>query len=557
MADTFSNDLRLRLQESGSNAGTWGDLLNGTITNIASALGQGSEVIPNASTHTITLADGIADEARSLYLKCTGGGQACTVTLGPNTISKVWIIDNETAHTLTFKQGNNSSQLGTEVAIGAGAVKMIVTNGAGVNSSVTDALFGLEGSMSTLAVTGAATMGGLTSTTNASTTQLTVNGTGAIESGINFANGGTTYGQIYFNNVSPYDMSVLQQYSTGSLIFGTNDTERMRITGSAILIGTSSAISGAGGSGGQLFVKQAASSNGISSVANSNDHYVRMLHTGTIGKIETTYGSGSYTPLTFFTGGGERMRITADGAVVINNAGGDAQIYLGGSSGTNRMYLARSGAETLLWNASNGAMRFGTNNTERLRLDASGNLLVGTTTTPPSPGMAVGSTSSGKNILVFSSSNGSNGIIAVYSSNNTQQGQIYAGSGDLNIFGTSVVKIIAASGGVKLTTNATSWVANSDERAKDIIEPISNAVQKVSTLRSVIGKYKTDSEGTRRSFLIAQDVQAVLPEAVDATDEDNLGVRYTETIPLLVAAIKEQQATIEALTQRIETLENN
>jgi hypothetical protein len=69
--------------------------------------------------------------------------------------------------------------------------------------------------------------------------QLTVDGTGAIETGINFASGGTTYGQIYFNNVSPYDMSVLQQYSTGSLIFGTNDTERMRIdaTGAATFSG--------------------------------------------------------------------------------------------------------------------------------------------------------------------------------------------------------------------------------------------------------------------------------------------------------------------------------
>ena len=71
--------------------------------------------------------------------------------------------------------------------------------------------------------------------------QLTVDGTGAIETGINFASGGTTYGQIYFNNVSPYDMSVLQQYSTGSLIFGTNDTERMRLDASGnVGIGTSS-----------------------------------------------------------------------------------------------------------------------------------------------------------------------------------------------------------------------------------------------------------------------------------------------------------------------------
>ena len=55
--------------------------------------------------------------------------------------------------------------------------------------------------------------------------QLSVDGAGAIETGINFKSGGTTYGQIHFNNVSPYDMSIMQQYSTGSLIFGTNDTE--------------------------------------------------------------------------------------------------------------------------------------------------------------------------------------------------------------------------------------------------------------------------------------------------------------------------------------------
>jgi hypothetical protein len=180
---------------------------------------------------------------------------------------------------------------------------------------------------------------------------------------------------------------------------------------------------------------------------------------------------------------------------------------------------------------------------------------VGTTTTPSLAGLAVGSTASGKNISVFSSSNGSNGVISIYQSNGTSEGQLYAGAGNVNFFGTSVVKIVASTGGVQLTSGATSWTSISDERTKDIIEPISNAVQKVSNLRSVIGKYKTDSEGIRRSFLIAQDVQAVFPEAVDTTDEDNLGVRYTETIPLLVAAIKEQQTIIEDLKTRIEQLE--
>jgi uncharacterized protein YaiE (UPF0345 family) len=75
----------------------------------------------------------------------------------------------------------------------------------------------------------------------------------------------------------------------------------------------------------------------------------------------------------------ESLRINSDGAVVINNIGGDAQLYLGGSSGTSRMYVARTGLDAFLWNVSNGNLRFGTNDTERMRIDSSGNLRVGTT----------------------------------------------------------------------------------------------------------------------------------------------------------------------------------
>lgn len=107
--------------------------------------------------------------------------------------------------------------------------------------------------------------------------------------------------------------------------------------------------------------------------------------------------------------------------------------------------------------------------------------------------------------------------------------------------------IINISGGVYLASGGVAWISASDERKKDIIEPITNATNKVNQLRAVIGKYKTDAEGTRRSFLIAQDVQAVLPEAVDTTNPDVLGLSYSEIIPLLVAAIKEQTQEIEQL----------
>jgi len=109
--------------------------------------------------------------------------------------------------------------------------------------------------------------------------------------------------------------------------------------------------------------------------------------------------------------------------------------------------------------------------------------------------------------------------------------------------------------GVFLASGATAWSGLSDETSKDIIEPIENALVKVSSLRAVIGKYKIDEEGTRRSFLIAQDVQAVLPEAVNENQDGKLGLQYTDVIPLLVAAIKEQQALITQLTARITALE--
>jgi hypothetical protein len=112
--------------------------------------------------------------------------------------------------------------------------------------------------------------------------------------------------------------------------------------------------------------------------------------------------------------------------------------------------------------------------------------------------------------------------------------------------------------GVYLGYGNTSWSSSSDERIKTAITPFENALDKVCTLRAGTGRYLTDEETVSRSFLIAQDVQAVLPEAVNVQDDEigTLGLQYTDVIPLLVAAIKEQQAIITALTERITALEN-
>jgi hypothetical protein len=92
-------------------------------------------------------------------------------------------------------------------------------------------------------------------------------------------------------------------------------------------------------------------------------------------------------------------------------------------------------------------------------------------------------------------------------------------------------------------------LCQSDERFKDIIEPIENVVEKFKNIRTVIGKYKTENEGIRRNFLIAQDLIKVFPEVVDVdeNEENPMGVRYQDLIPVLVKAIQELKAEVDLL----------
>jgi len=132
MASTYVNDLRLEEIATGEKSGSWGTVTNTNLELISEAFSYGSEAIADASSHTITVADGASDEARSFYLKCTGGGQACTVTLAPSTLSKVWMIENATSFTLTFSQGSS----GANVVVPASQVKMIATDGGGSSAGI-------------------------------------------------------------------------------------------------------------------------------------------------------------------------------------------------------------------------------------------------------------------------------------------------------------------------------------------------------------------------------------------------------------------------------------
>ncbi len=141
MASSYDNNLRLDEMATGDASGTWGTVTNTNLTLIADALGYQSKTIASASTDTLTIPNGTEtdNEAISLYVKLTGGNQACTITVGPNTVKKLWIIENATSQVITLTQGS-----GANVILAAGVTKMIYADGAGSGAALTDALVGLE-----------------------------------------------------------------------------------------------------------------------------------------------------------------------------------------------------------------------------------------------------------------------------------------------------------------------------------------------------------------------------------------------------------------------------
>ena len=140
---TYVNDLRLKEIATGDESGSWGTSTNTNLELIGEAFSFGTEAITtNADTHTTTIADGSTDPGRSLYLKYTGTlDSACTITIAPNTVSKLWFIENGTtgSQNIIISQGS-----GANITIPAGDTKLIYSDGAGSGAAMVDAFASLN-----------------------------------------------------------------------------------------------------------------------------------------------------------------------------------------------------------------------------------------------------------------------------------------------------------------------------------------------------------------------------------------------------------------------------
>jgi hypothetical protein len=185
--------------------------------------------------------------------------------------------------------------------------------------------------------------------------------------------------------------------------------------------------------------------------------------------------------------------------------------------------------------------------TQAMTLDSSGNLLVGQTTSiAPASG----------NISGFAV--GSSGYISASRDNVAAEFNRISTDGDLLVFRRAGTQV----GSVSVTTTLTSYNVTSDYRLKNTIAPMTGALAKVALLKPCT--YKWNVNGSDGEGFIAHELAEVCPQAVtgakDEVDADgkpqHQGIDTSFLVATLTAAIQEQQAIIQSLTDRIAQLEN-
>ena len=230
---------------------------------------------------------------------------------------------------------------------------------------------------------------------------------------------------------------------------------------------------------------------------------------------------GTSNKVTGLAGGGTGFTVQATAAPTIGVWDtSDASYYL---------QLSQIDANSYLWNIANGFLSFGTNNTERARIDSSGRMIINGTTQLYTSTLTLYRTGNSYNLTSTVTGTGSEGHV-VFENGNGAVGTIFTNA------------------------SATSYNTSSDRRLKNNIAPADSAGSVIDAIEVV--KHDWKAGGHTRYGMIAQDLHMVAPEAVSVGDADDVedfknpwGVDYSKLVPMLV---KELQS----LRKRVAELES-
>lgn len=466
--------------------------ISGTTISATSGSGTVTSVSGTGSVNGITLS-GTVTTSGSLTL----GGTLSGVSLTSQVSGTLPIANGGTGQTGTPSNG-----------------QLLIGNGTGFTRSTLTAGTGISISNSS---------GGITVSSTVTGTVTNVSGTGTVN-GITLSGSVSTSGNLFLTG----SISGVQLGSavTGTLPIGNGGTGQTSTPSNGqLLIGNSAAA------GYSLATLTAGS--GIS-ISNGFGSITISASGGASGVSSFSAGSTGLTPSSATTGA-----ITLGGTLAVANGG------TGVTTSTGTGNTVRSAGPIFTGNVG-----FGTQSSPAYAIDA------GTNTSGQVVGRFINYGGTNYLLMQTYATGGNYGNVLLFYDSSGNTTGLYSGTpaGQMIVIG-------GTSGGVILQNGSTAWASMSDERLKNITGTLENGLDKILSLRPVHFTWKKDKKNKSCVGLIAQEVQKVLPEVVDDEPDPNnpeyssvLTVRYTEVVPLLVAAIKDLNAKVEALKAEVSLL---
>lgn len=545
MPSSYSSSLRLELIETGDKSGQWGDITNRNMGTLLETAISGVLNLSISGDTTLTAINGDVDQSRNMVINLTGTLTGSAFLSAPN-VKKLYFVRNGTSggHSVTVRPTGGSGVVipnGTIAGVyfdGAGAAFDLISNlpsgsrVGGVDITTASNTQTLSNKTLSSVILGTPASGNLSNCTNVPL--------GSVSGTLAVANGGT---------------GVTTSTGTGSVVLSTSPTLTTPALGTPASGNLSNCTSIPSG---QLTGLGTGVSGGLSSAINGAGGFVGF--SGALGTPASgNLGNCTNVPLGSVSG----TLAVANGGTGVSTSTGSGNVVLSNSptlsSPTFTTPVLGTPSSGTLTNCTGLAI---SNTTGTLAIDrggtgiatapANGQILIGNSST-----YSLGTISGGTGVTVSSTAGAISVAIgqAVGTGAAVTFSQVTANTG----IGCGTA---APTGGAIWATGDIIAFYSSDSRYKENVSNIESALESLGRIRGVrfdwTQKYIDDRGGEDGYFIrkhdigvIAQEIEAVIPEAVGTRESGYKAVRYEKIVPLLIEAVKELKREVDELRAKL------